>query len=283
MIGLLPGNPDGDLVRRQRLGGARFLSHVEDFEHQADWLIALNPVHVYTMPSNLDAVTRILEHRGQRLPSLRTIFTSGEVLEESVRSRVRTTLGVEIADAYGTTETFPAWQCPAGSYHVNDEHVVVEIVDDSGAPTSPGEVGRVLLTTLENHVMPLVRYDIDDYAEVVEGPCPCGRTLPRIGPVHGRGMNLFRTASGGLLSPWKLVEPVRALPTVRKSQVIQHDVHRFTIRYVSTEAPSEGARGEIRRELEELAGPGAEFRFERVDDIPRTGRGKYMSALCEIP
>jgi len=282
MIGILPGSPDGDLTRSRPLGAARFISHVEDFEAQVDWMERFDPVHLYTMPSNLEALVHVIEDRGVRLRSLRKVFTSGEVLEDALRDRVRRVLGVEIADAYGTTEAFLAWQCPAGSLHVNDEHVVVEVVDGAGRPAPTGTVGRVLFTTLENRVMPLVRYEIDDYAESVESPCPCGRTLPRIGQVHGRGMNLFRAADGGLLSPWKLVEPVRDLPTVRRSQVIQHDLDRFTVRFVSDEPPGESAQDRIRARLVGLVGPQARFDFERVDDIPRSGRGKFMSAICEL-
>ncbi len=282
LIGILAGSPDGDLTRSKLLGGARFLSHVKDFEEQAAWLARFDPHHLYTMPSNLDAILRVLENETSRLPSLRTIFTTGEVLEDSVRERTRQLFGREIADGYGTTEAFLAWQCPEGSYHVNDEHVLVEIVDEKGRPTPPGDFGRVLFTTLENRVMPLVRYDIDDYAEVVSGPCPCGRTLSRLGAIQGRGMNLFRGPDGALLSPWKLVEPLRELPTVRRSQVIQHDVDRFTVRFVSDAPPPDDVRERIRTELVRLAGPTARFAFERVDDIPRTPRGKYMGAICEL-
>lgn len=96
-------------------------------------------------------------------------------------------------------------------------------------------------------------------------------------------MNLFRGAGGRLLSPWKLVEPIRDLPTVRKSQVIQHDLDRFTVRFVSDEAPGAQIEAQLRERLVELYGAPARFVFERVEDIPRTGRGKFMSAICELP
>ena len=74
------------------------------------------------------------------------------------------TFGVAVADNYGSTEAFLAWACPAGSYHINAEHVIVEVVDDAGNPARPGAPGRVLVTTLQNRIMPLVRYEIGDYA-----------------------------------------------------------------------------------------------------------------------
>ena len=282
LLSILPGSPDGDLTRSRALGGARFFPHTHDFERQIEWLESVDPVHLYSMPSNLDGLLHLMEERGTHLPSLATIFTGGEVLEDHVRERAQRVLGVPIADDYGTTEAFVAWQCPAGSYHVNDEHVWIEIVNDEGQPAAPGTVGRVLFTTLENRLMPLVRYAIDDYAEAVSGPCRCGRTLPRIGRIHGRGMNLFRKADGSFLSPWRLVDPVHELPGLVRCQVVQHAFDRFTVRFVAGETPPTEKIEAIRALLVERLGDPAAFAFERVDEIPRTARGKFMSAVCEL-
>ena len=69
---------------------------------------------------------------------------------------------------------------------MNAEHALIEIVDEQGRPTTPGQMGRVLATTLQNRLMPLVRYDMGDYALALNQRCECGRTLPLIGKVLGR-------------------------------------------------------------------------------------------------
>ena len=86
-----------------------------------------------------------------------------------------------------TTEGFIAWQCPMGKYHINAEHMMVDIVDEADRKVHPGEMGRVVVTTLENHLMPLVRYEVGDYAIASTKACVCGRTLPTIDRVIGRG------------------------------------------------------------------------------------------------
>jgi phenylacetate-CoA ligase len=143
-------------------------------------------------------------------------------------------------------------------------------------------MGRVLFTTLENRLMPLVRYEIGDYAYAAGGRCACARTLPLIGKVLGRGMNLFRLPGGRLLSPWKLVEPLRDLPTVRKSQIVQHGFDNYTVRYVSDAPPDATAEAAVKSQIMTELGPDATVVFERVADIARTARGKYMSAVSEI-
>jgi phenylacetate-coenzyme A ligase PaaK-like adenylate-forming protein len=64
---------------------------------------------------------------------------------------------------------------------VADDHVVVEVVDQAGAPVEPGTRGdRVLLTVLGSRTVPLIRYELDDAAAMTSAPCPCGRRSPRL-------------------------------------------------------------------------------------------------------
>lgn len=201
--------------------GAKFIVLTTNFIEQAAMLAKLDPVFIYLYPSTLDGLLRVFENTGQRFSSLRRIFTGAEVLDDSLRQRARQLLGVETADNYGSTECFIAWQCPKGSYHINAEHVFVEIVDEAGRQTAPGEMGRVLITTLENHLMPLVRYEIGDYAIAAEGSCPCGRTLPLLGRIAGRTINLFRMQNGSLFSPWALTGPLRTCSEITQFQVVR--------------------------------------------------------------
>jgi len=61
LIDILPGSPDGNLVRSLLLGGAHFFSHIETFERQLDWLRRLDPVHLHSMPSNLEGLVYLIE------------------------------------------------------------------------------------------------------------------------------------------------------------------------------------------------------------------------------
>jgi phenylacetate-CoA ligase len=89
-----------------------------------------------------------------------------------------------------------AYQCPEQDcYHVQAEALLVEIVDDDGAPVPPGSIGKVLVTPLHNFAMPLLRYEIGDYAEVGP-PCACGRGLPALRRIMGRTRNMMVTPDG---------------------------------------------------------------------------------------
>jgi hypothetical protein len=98
--------------------------------------------------------------------------------------------------------------------------MIIQIVDHGGREVQPGKIGRVIATTLENELMPLVRYDMGDYAVAIEDKCSCGRTLPLIGNIIGRSLNLFRKINGDLISPWQLGEAFENLPEVRQLQTV---------------------------------------------------------------
>ena len=275
--------PDLMFVQRRRLFGISFMSHLTDMEVLADTVRKIDPVFLYSYPVNLDGLARIFERRGDRLHSLRRIFSGSEVLEPSQRERIRSVFGVSVSDNYGSTEAFPAWECPEGSYHINAEHVIVEVVDEAGAPAAPGTLGRVLMTTLRNRVMPLIRYEIGDYAiAATEGRCRCGRTLPLIGAIAGRDINLFFTKSGKLFSPWPLFRPMLPRTWITQSQIVQRALDRFVVRYVSARALSSEDEKEILRHYESFLGGPVAISFERVEKIQRSRSGKFMMALNEM-
>jgi phenylacetate-CoA ligase len=283
LIDIRPGSPDGNLVHGRFVPGAKFLSHLAEFETQIAWLRELKPHFLYAMPSSLEALLIEFEKQRARLPSLRRVFTGGEVLEDSIRERTRRVLGVEISDNYGSTEAFLGWQCPRGGYHINSEHVLIELVDESGRAVPTGGLGRVLITTLENRLMPLIRYDLGDYAVAMEERCSCGRTLPLIGKILGRGINLFRLRDGRILSPWKLVDPLKALPEVKQVQIVQEAVDRYTVRFVAETSLEPNVENAMRKGFLEIVGADAAVTFARVADIPRTAGGKFMAALSMLP
>lgn len=282
LVSTRPESTDAWLVTRGRFLGARFSSHLGDMEQQAEWLRKLDPLYLYAFPVNLDGLARVFETRRWHLSSLRKIFSGSEILEDSLRERLRRVFGAEVSDNYGSTEAFLAWECPQQSYHVNAEHVLLEIVNENGRPTAPGAMGRVLVTTLHNYLMPLVRYEIGDYAIAAQGGCRCGRTLPRIGQILGREINLFVDSDGKRFVPWPLFRPLTAREWITQYQVVQREVGRFVIRFVSDRDLAPQDEAEIGKHFESTTHAPVSIEFERLKQIPRAPSGKFMMAMSEI-
>jgi phenylacetate-CoA ligase len=284
MVEVVEENPDVEFVGSRLFPGARFQPILfRDYAAQVGWLRQLDPTFLCTLPSDLEGMLPVFEETGRKLDSLRQIFCGSEILNDEVRARAWRVLGTEIAEYYGSTEAFLAWQCPSGSLHVNSEHVFLEIVDEENRSVPSGSPGRVLVTTLENRLMPLVRYEIGDYAIASEKPCSCGRTLPRIERVMGRSVNLFRLDDGRLMSPWRLLDRIKGYPELGQFQLVQTDVETYCVRHTGGRPVSREIETKLRDDFRTLlAQPRALLSFERVAEIPRTRSGKCMTAICEL-
>jgi len=272
--------PDSDWVRHRILPG--LMSVTADPVRQFERIVEIDPFYIYMYPSNLEAMVQFLEETKRKLRSLRLVFTVAETVDDALRDRVRRTLGVEIADNYGATEGFIAWQCPQGSYHINAEHVLLELVDDAGRHVSPGEMGRVLITTLENRLMPLVRYDLSDYAIAATGTCHCGRTLPLLGRILGRKRVMFRREDGRLYFPYILIDALRLTPAIRQYQLVQVAAEAFRVRYIADGMLDSGAQSRIRSEFQTILHTPVTIEFDRIAEFARTRSGKFLQAISDF-
>lgn len=256
-------------------------------EEQAKWLLRQDPEYLLTYPSNVHSLARHMEESGMRLTRLREVRTFGELLEPHVRAACREAWNVEVVDMYSSQEVgYIALQCPRSEhYHAQSENVLVEVLDPTGNPCGPGQVGRVVLTALHNFATPLLRYDIGDFAEVGE-PCVCGRGLLVLKRIMGRQRNMLILPNGEQRWPSIQVEDSPAgmeeLPPVLQFQVIQRTLH-------DVEALLVVARPFTERELETvkawlLRGLGYPFHvtFTYVDKIPSSPTGKYEDFKSEV-
>ena len=214
-------------------GKAAALPAQTDVAEQVRWLVQRDPDYLLIYPTALAALLRQLQQHDLKLPSLREVRTVAEVLSDATRDLCREVLGVPIVDIYSASELGNiALQCPqSGLYHVQSESLLVEILDGNGAPCLPGEVGRVVVTTLHGFAMPLLRYELRDYAEVAAA-CPCGRGLPSLRRILGRTRNLMRTPLGEDLWPLGLLNDYHWAP-IRQYQVAQLELDHIEFRMVT--------------------------------------------------
>ena len=155
----------------------------EDLDTQLDWLREERPRVLLTHPSNLRALVMRSQERGQTLPSLREARTYSERLPDDLRDLVTQAWGVPLTDLYSANEVgYVALQCPESDlYHVQSEDVLVEVIGDDGRQCVVGESGRVVVTSLHNFAMPLLRYDLGDGGDRGANGAPAAGRCPRSG------------------------------------------------------------------------------------------------------
>ena len=213
-------------------GPAVSLNIREDITVQLDWLVEEAPQYLLTHPSNLKALLRLAAERGVPLPGLKQVRSFGEVLSSETVSRCREVWGVGVADIYSSEELgVIAFQCEQGRYHMQAENLLVEILDQSDRPTPLGQIGRVVVTTLHNLAMPLIRYELGDYAAYGEA-CPCGRGLPVIEQIVGRSRNMLRLPDGSQHWPSFPEERWSDIGRIKQLQVVQTALEHVVLRVV---------------------------------------------------
>ncbi len=116
------------------------------------------------------------------LASVKHLLLGGSLVTEPLRRHLEAHWGAKVGLVYGLTETGGIGaMCDAWRVHVSPDAHVLEIVDPAtGAPVAEGEVGLLLVTSHYRQASPLVRYESQDYARWIPGPCPCGAPGPTL-------------------------------------------------------------------------------------------------------
>lgn len=264
-------------------GPAHLLSIQSTLEEQADWLERVNPDYLLAYPTTVLGLARLFQQRGRRLSKLREVRTFGEIVEAPIRLAARETWNAPLVDTYSSQEVgYIALQCPDHEHlHVQAESLIVEILREDDTPCAAGEIGRVVVTTLHNFAMPLIRYDIGDYAELGQA-CSCGRGLTVLNKVLGRQRNMLVLPDGQRRWPTLVRGNPALLPAIEQFQFVQRSLDELELRIVRAEPlTSEEAERLIAYVRETLEYPG-QLRVRMVAEIPRSASGKYEEFRSEL-
>lgn len=162
---------------------------------------------VHAIPSYAARLYEVMCEQGidpRRDLALRTLVIGAEPHSEDTRRRIEDMLGVKAYNSFGMSEMCGpgvAFECKEqNGLHIWEDYYIVEIVNpDTLEPVPDGEVGELVLTTINREAMPLLRYRTRDLTRILPGPCPCGREHKRLDRMKGRsddmiilkGVNIF--------------------------------------------------------------------------------------------
>jgi phenylacetate-CoA ligase len=251
----------------------RYLDEMERFR----------PAFLDGYPSALLVCARRLLQTGRRLRVV-ACFPTAETLSAEDRAVLEAGFGTRVYNQYGSAEGATlVTECPAGSLHVNPEVGTLEVLRDDGTEASPGEVGWVVLTTLLNHAMPLLRYRIGDMAAAAPpGRCACGRQMPVVGEIAGRQDDVVVTRDGrriGMLS----FNVFKWTTGIAASQIVQETVDHFVLKLVPGEGYDSRQAEVAVAALRERVGADVRVDVQVVDDLPRGANGKFRAVVSRVP
>jgi phenylacetate-CoA ligase len=257
--------------------GARWsrISVLQPAAQLAQAIQDFSPDVLYGLPSALLEAGRVLRGRGRL--KLRAVFTSGELLERSVRAALGELYGARVYDIYGTSETKEiAWECSQGGMHLNSDVVHLEVLDDSGRPVPVGVEGDLVATVLVNRAMPLLRYLTGDRGSLLEGTCGCGRKSPLMGVVTGRVSDMLVLRGGQRVSPYSLTCALERIDGLLRYQVRQLDPARVRVRaMLEAKVDRDIVTTQMRDILRHQVAAFLDTEVEFVDSFPAGDRAKF--------
>ena len=260
-------------------GGYARMHYPISAEDQLAYLAGIGPLYLNTQPSNFRRVLRAARDGLGAKPQIHGIVSIGELVTEDDRQLARDVCGCSIFDTYSATDVGTiAAQCSHGNLHVNAEVTRVEIVRADDTPCEPGEEGRILLTTLSNGAMPLLRYDIGDIG-ALGGMCGCGLSLPKLTLTVGRERQLFRFSDGSVAVPAFRMEKFAEKFPVSQWQLVQTGPEAVELRFSSPAGDDSLAYGEIADEISMVFGRPLSVGFSRIEGEMTGPSGKLEPAL----
>lgn len=214
--------------------------------------------------------------------SFRTIISSSETLLPFQRELIESQFKAPVFDNYSSREFMIAAECEEHQgYHIADDIVFLEIVDNEGQWVKPGESGQVLITDLMNFGFPMIRYAIGDLAVLSDRFCKCGRGLRLLDKIVGKDSNLLVLPGQSYLSPTFFPHLFKDVAGIKDYQIIQNKVDHITLNLVKSVNYDDTVMTYLEEHLSEaLKGIHVEWRF--VNQIEKPVSGKHQPVISYV-
>jgi phenylacetate-CoA ligase len=259
------------------LGCTVFPAGTGQTEMQVHAIQTLRPNAYTGTPSFLKIILDKAAELNVALPSLSHALVSGEAFPGGLRDDLLAR-GVQAFQCYATADLgLIAYETPAREGLVLDEDVIVEIVrPGTGDPLPDGEVGEVVVTTL-NPDYPLIRFGTGDLSAVLPGPCPTGRSNTRIRGWLGRADQTAKVR-GMFVHPSQVATITSRHPEVRRARLVV-DSHmaldRMTL-WVETATLPDDFKVRLGEQListiRDITKLRGEVQFAKEGDLPNDGK-----------
>ena len=191
----------------ERLGMLTVPAAAGNTKRQIKFITDFGTTALHAIPSYAGRLYEVMAEMGidpRRDTKLKTLIIGAEPHSEEQRKRIEDMLGVKAYNSFGMSEMCGpgvAFECTEqNGLHIWEDYYIVEIVDpETLEPVPEGEIGELVLTTLNREAMPLLRYRTRDLTRILPGECPCRRHHKRLDRMKGRsddmmilkGVNIF--------------------------------------------------------------------------------------------
>ncbi len=208
---------------------------------------------IHAIPSYLGRLYDVFVEEGldpRKDTKLHTFVIGAEPHTEEHRRRIEEMFGVKAYNSFGLSEMNGpgvAFECTEqNGLHIWEDAFIVEIIDPKTLqPVADGEIGELVMTTLDRQAMPVIRYRTRDLTRFLDGECQCGRTHRRLDRISGRSDDMF-IIKGCNVFPMQIEGVLMKLPEVGDDYRITLDtIEDQDQMIIEVEVKKESFRGDI--------------------------------------
>ena len=211
----------------------------------------------------------VLQHNMRMPTSLKGVFSTAEVLYDWQRAAIESAFSCRVFNQYGCREVPNiGLQCAHGNFHVFSDLVKLESRPVDGEH-------RLLVTSLTNRVMPMIRYELGDLGRLQDGQCSCGSPFPLLALDVCRKNDLIITPGGRKIYPSYFVHLMDGHSGIGQFQFVQTGPDSIVLSLCAGQDVAEHVGQVLRALLQADIGSDMSFRVERVATIPRSRSGKH--------
>lgn len=275
---------------RDRVLRTKLLPAFEMSEQKLDRFLGeirhTRPKMLFGYPSALSLIARHAEARGLQMDDvgIKVAFVTSERLYDDQRQQIGKVFGCPVANGYGGRDAgFIAHECPHGGMHITAEDIIVEIVDQQGAPLPCGDAGEIVVTHLATRDFPFIRYRTGDIGVLDSRPCTCGRGLPLLKEIQGRSTDFLVAQDGTVVHGLALIYVLRDLPQIGAFKIIQEDLSLTRVWVVTEAGLTQELIEKIEQSFKARLGTGVKIAVEEMAEIPSEKSGKFRYVVSKVP
>ncbi len=255
------------------------VSTPDDLAGEARKLKDLDPEFIWCRPSHLRQVALQMERDGLDIhPSV--AFLLGEPATSGTLKTLEKRFGTKVCRAYGSTEfATMGGDCRAQSgIHLYEDFNIFEVVRD-GTVVGPGEMGELVVTSLHNDAMPLVRYRTGDLVRLADaGTCDCGSSLMRLESIQGRVQDGLKTTDGTRLPSLETANEMEDRTGFSDFQINQESMSRIEVRLAHGQTADARKEREIAEWLSALIGQEQSLTFAARDEEELWNKARLITS-----
>ena len=252
-------------------------------------ILKFKPEYMYGYASALYLFSCLLEENnleGNEL-GLKVVVSAAEVLYEFQRTKLKEFFQCPVVDEYGACEVgIIAFECPRGSMHLTSENVYVEVVGEDNAPLFPMQEGKILVTSLRNFGLPIIRYDLGDVIALSERKCHCGIRLPLLEKINGRTSDFVVTRTGKKIHSeffsYQNRELINQGHVLKEFKIVQRKMNELIIYLHKNGKVDEKVKDFLSDMIKKHIDPEMSVKFEHVEKINLEKSGKKRYFINEV-